>query len=181
MKLCTQWWMGLCVLAVGLAGCSHVPTEEVRQRDAVQRLGVDAAGIVLNLMQPFQATETMVLVARAHVTTIDATLPNDVRVSGQRLQDALVRGILQHPSAPQVVGWAPHARNAELAHSLWRLDSAFVPSSPIALSDRKLYPYQLTLQVQDANGTTKTVDMSGAFDSRALGPMGRRDTRFTTE
>lgn len=181
MRVHVQRVLFFLLLLGAMTGCAHTPTEEVRQRDAVQRLGVDAANNVLAIMQPVRQPEDTVLVARANIASMPEGLPSKVRVNGQRLQDALVRGLLQHEPAPQVVGWAPHDRDAVLAGTLWRLDSAFVPLTPITLSDRELYPYQLTLQLHHPSGFARTLLMSGAFDSRALGPLGRRDSRFTTD
>lgn len=171
-----------CLMLLGvLSGCAHTPTEEVRQRDAVQRLGVDAANAVLALMKPLRQPDDAMLVARATIASMPEGIPNKARVGGQRLQDALVRGVLQHQQAPQVVGWAPQAHDAALASTLWRLDSTFVPFAPISLSDRELYPYELTLRLYHPGELARTLSMSGAFDSRALGLLGRRDSRFTAD
>ena len=177
-------WISACIFMSGLAGCSLWPTEseEVRQRDAVQRLGVDALNpLFVPLEGALLSPDDMVLVARPAIDPVAATLPIDAQVDGPRLRNALVRAILQLNNRPQVVGWAPRSEESELAAPLWRLDSHFSAFPPITLSDRQLFPYRLSLTLQRPHQAEHTVTLSGAFDSQALGPQLHHDALFSVE
>lgn len=186
-----NWWLGrlrrystIGLLIVILSGCSlwHTESEEVRQRDAVQRLGVDAITQLFDPVAQLQlSSDDMVLVARPDIAPTTAKLPADAQVDGPRLRNALVRAILQLKDMPQVVGWAPRNEEVELASPLWRLDSQFSAYAPLALSDRLLFPYSLTLILQRPGQSEHTVRLSGAFDSQALGPQTQHDSLFSVE
>ena len=177
-------WISACMVISSLAGCSlwRTESEEVRQRDAVQRLGVDA---INQLFVPSErmllSRDDMVLVARPAIEPVAAKLPIDAQVDGPRLRNALVRAILQLNNMPHVVGWAPRNEESELAAPLWRLDSHFSAFPPITLSDRQLFPYRLSLTLQRPDQAEHTVTLSGAFDSQALGPQARHDALFSVE
>ena len=177
-------WVSACVFMSGLAGCSLWPTEseEVRQRDAVQRLGVDALNqLFVPPKDALLSRDDMVLVARPVIEPVAAQLPIDAQVDGPRLRNALVRAILQLNNMPQVVGWAPRNEESELAAPLWRLNSHFSAFPPITLSDRQLFPYRLSLTLQRPHQAEHTVTLSGAFDSQALGPQVHHDALFSVE
>lgn len=173
------------LLTIILAGCSlwhRTESEEVRQRDAVQRLGVDAISQLFDPAgQLSLSSDDMVLVARPDIAPTMVKLPADAQVDGPRLRNALVRAILQLKDMPQVIGWAPHNEEVEMAPPLWRLDSQFSASAPLALSDRLLFPYSLTLTLQHSDQSKHTVTLSGAFDSQALGPQTLHDSLFSVE
>lgn len=167
-----------------LSGCSlfYTESEEVRQRDAVQRLGVDAVAQMFEAAEhPTLSTDDMVLVARPDIAPVAAKLQVDAQVDGPRLRNALVRAILQLKDMPQVVGWAPLNEETELATPLWRLDSRFSAFPAISLSDRQLFPYLLTLTLQRPGRPEHSVTLSGAFDSQALGAQARHDSLFSVE
>lgn len=186
-----RWWpqrLWQCVVigaVLGcLSGCSlwHTESEEVRQRDAVQRLGVDAMTQIFDPAGHLALSkDDLVLVARPDIAPVVTKLPVDAQVDGPRLRNALVRAILQLKDMPQVVGWAPHNENTGLAAPLWRLDSHFSAFPPISLSDRQLFPYLLMLTLQRPDQPGHTVTLSGAFDSQALGPQTRHDSLFSVE
>lgn len=172
------------LLAGCISGCAlwHTESEEVRQRDAVQRLGVDAITQLFDApRQVALSTDDMVLVARPDITPVTVKLPVDAQVDVPRLRNALVRAILQLKDMPQVVGWAPRNEEVELAPPLWRLDSRFSAFPPISLSDRQLYPYMLSLTLLRPDRPQHTITLSGAFDSQALGPQSRHDSLFSVE
>lgn len=177
-------WMSLALVMGGLTGCSlwRTESEEVRQRDAVQRLGVDA---ITRLFDPAEQVslsgDNLVLVARPDIDPVTAKLPIDAQVDGPRLRNALVRAILQVKDMPQVVGWAPRDEEIELAPPLWRLNSHFSAFTPISLSDRQLFPYLLSLTLQRPDQPPHTVRLSGAFDSQALKAQTRHDSLFSVE
>lgn len=179
------WRSCATVLLCGLlSGCMlwHTDSEEVRQRDAVQRLGVDGVARLLDRAAvPALSEDDMILVARPEITASLTRLPEKARVDGPRLRNALVRAILQLKHMPQVVGWAPRNEAAALALPLWRLDSQFSAYPAISLSDRQLYPYRLVLTLHRPDRTPRVLTLSGAFDSQALGPQARHDTLFSVE
>lgn len=181
-----RWGYGFALgLLIGcLSGCSlwRTESEEVRQRDAVQRLGVDAVTQLFATMPPMTlAPGDMVLVARPDIAPVAVKLPVDAQVDGPRLRNALVRAILQIKDMPQVVGWAPRDEEVELASPLWRLNSRFSAFPPISLSDRQIFPYLLTLSLQRPDRPEHAMTLSGAFDSQALGPQVRHDSLFSVE
>ena len=184
MKL-TMWRTAGVLLLGGLtSGCAlwHTDPEQVRQRDAVQRLGVDSVARLFNktTLPPLSSNDT-VLVARPEIAPASVRLPAEAQVDGPRLRNALVRALLQLDDMPQAVGWAPQREEAELAAPLWRLDSQFSAYPAILLSDRQLFPYRLTLTLRRPDQTPRTMTLSGAFDSQALGPLARHDALSSAE
>lgn len=86
-------WISACIFISSLAGCSlwRTESEEVRQRDAVQRLGVDAINqLFVPAERMLLSRDDMVLVARPAIEPVAAKLPIDAQVDGPRLRLSLI-------------------------------------------------------------------------------------------
>lgn len=154
-----------------LAGCAGMDPSDARSRAPLADLGYSAAEAVLEAPDwPGPGTDRVIRVAPVEMEADFGP------AAAERYSDALIRGLLSAPDGPQVLP-TPTARKTPangartLPRNHWRLTSRLnAPLGPITLSDRRLYPYTLTLGLYRAGGATPwwQTRLEGALDGRGL-------------
>lgn len=157
----------LLVMALILTGCAGLDNDVSRTRTPLENLGHTAAEAVLKDPHwPGNTRDRVLLVAPATMAGNFGSRADD------RFNDALIRGLLSARDGPQVLS----VNEDDPAHddapdNQWRLTSTLsAPLGAIALSDRLLYPYALTLMIKraDSDAVWWQHDIDGAFDERGL-------------
>ncbi|WP_458525235.1 hypothetical protein [Onishia taeanensis] len=159
------------LLTLGLlAGCASAPEAPPSLRQALLGLSERAAELVLT--QP--AWSGAGSSARQDIVLLLGEAEVDARlgITSKRFGESLSRALLAAPEGPQVLDWQPSMASREADNAnLWLLESRLEPDGPVlALSDRDLLPYRLTLALRhpgDDEVRWQRV-VSGAFDTTAL-------------
>ncbi|WP_163559238.1 hypothetical protein [Halomonas sp. NO4] len=154
--------VGLLALWV-LAGCAAPAEHAAPLRQALLGLGDRAAEQVreVDALQPFE--QQVLLLAAPEV---DAALG----LGAERVRESLTRALLAVSPGPQVIDWRS-GMDGEAGPHQWRLASRLEATGPrLALSDRELLPYRLTLTLQRPGGGEAVwqTRLEGAFDATAL-------------
>ena len=153
---------GLLALLV-FAGCAAPGEHAAPLRQALLGLGERAAEQVREVAA-LQPLERQVLLLSA--PEVDAALSLET----ERVRESLTRALLALIPGPQILDWRPGVAGEVGGHQ-WRLASRLEATAPpLALSDRELLPYRLTLTLLrpgDGEAVWQT-RLEGAFDATAL-------------
>lgn len=156
--------IGLC-LSLSLAGCAGDPPHPQTPRQALYGLGNRAAEATMAAPHwQVPITERVLLLAPPD---IDATLPIDT----EQFRETLTRALLAQDGGPQVLNWTPDQATNTIPDNQWLLKSRLVAEGPaLALSDRRLLPYRLELDLRRPGDTQPRwqYQIDGALDASAL-------------
>ncbi len=159
-------WAPLVLLTLLMAGCAGMNNEASRHRTPLESLGETAAIEVLK-EPPWQGTTASRVIL---VTPVQADADFGAQADA-RFNDALTRRLLSARHGPQVLSVADAPAQADATANQWRLFSRLqAPLGAITLSDRKLYPYTLTLTLRrgDSDDIWWQQEIDGALDERGL-------------
>ncbi|WP_106476631.1 hypothetical protein [Phytohalomonas tamaricis] len=153
------------IVLASLSSCASVNDYAPSQtRHPIAGLGSYAASQILASPDLAHQDDIVLLVAPVRV---DGALP----VASDHFREVLTRALLSQENAPQVISWVPEQDGQMLGAHQWllsaQLDASF---APLGLTDRTLYPYQLTLVLHrpgDEAPRWQTI-IEGAFDSHSL-------------
>ncbi|GHC24612.1 hypothetical protein GCM10010082_16540 [Kushneria pakistanensis] len=154
------------LLTLLMVGCAGMDSDTSRHRTPLENLGETAALEVLD-EPPWQgATGSRVIL----VTPVQADVDFGEQADA-RFNDALTRRLLSARQGPQILSVADAPAQADAPSNQWRLFSTLqAPLGAITLSDRKLYPYTLTLTLK--RGSSDDIwwqqEIDGALDERGL-------------
>ncbi|WP_148663925.1 hypothetical protein [Kushneria konosiri] len=159
-------WTFMVLLALLMTGCAGMDNDLSRHRTPLENLGQTAAVDVLKAPPWPDSTSHRVIL----VTPVEADADFGA-CADARFDDALIRRLLSARDGPQVLSVAQASAQPETPDNQWRLSSDLQsPLGAIVLSDRKLYPYRLTLTLRRGNSNDiwwqKEID--GALDSLGL-------------
>ncbi|WP_299260799.1 hypothetical protein [uncultured Kushneria sp.] len=159
-------WISVALLTLLMAGCAGMDNDGSRHRTPLENLGQTAAVDVLKAPPwPDNASNRVILVTPVQV---DADFGEQ---AGARFNDALTRRLLSARHGPQVLSVSEAPAQSDVPANQWRLSSRLqAPLGAITLSDRKLYPYTLTLTLRhgDSDDIWWQKEIDGALDALGL-------------
>ncbi|TFH85343.1 hypothetical protein EQG41_17755 [Billgrantia azerbaijanica] len=153
----------LLALLLALAGCAAPVEHREPIRQALLGLSDRAARQLLAVRELQPPEQQVLLLARPDV---DATLG----LATERVRESLTRALLGVSGGPQVLDWQPDMAGDADPHQ-WRVACRLEATAPrLALSDRELLPYRLTLSLHrpDNGAPLWQTTLEGAFDATAL-------------
>ncbi|REC93682.1 hypothetical protein [Kushneria indalinina] len=166
-------WALPVLLTLVMAGCAGVENDLSRHRTPLENLGQTAATDVLKEPAwPDDPSNRVILVTPVQTDT------DFGEQADARFNDALTRRLLSARHGPQVLSVTEAPAQAGTPANQWRLSSMLeAPLGAITLSDRKLYPYTLTLTLRrgDSDDIWWQKEIDGAFDELGL-PLSRAAT-----
>jgi len=148
---------------LALTGCATPGDHREPIRQALLGLSDQVARQVLDVRELQPLERQVLLLAHPDVDT-------SLGLTTERLRESLTRALLGVSGGPQVLDWQPDMAGDADPHQ-WRVESRLEATAPrLALSDRELLLYRLTLSLhRPDNGTPlwETI-IEGAFDATAL-------------
>lgn len=154
------------LLALVMTGCAGMDSDTARHRTPLESLGRVAATEVLKEPPWPGDPESRVLL----VTPVQADADFGTRADA-RFNDALTRRLLSARHGPQILSVTEAPAQPGTPDNQWRLSSRLeAPLGAITLSDRKLYPYTLTLTLKrgDSDDVWWQKEIDGALDEQGL-------------
>lgn len=159
-------WICVALLTLLMAGCAGMDSDTARHRTPLENLGQTAAVDVLKAPPWPEGTDSRVILVTPVQTDADFGAQADARFN-----DALTRRLLSARQAPQVLSVSEAPAQSDAPANQWRLSSRLqAPLGAITLSDRKLYPYTLTLTLRrgDSDDIWWQKEIDGALDALGL-------------
>ncbi|WP_457808963.1 hypothetical protein [Kushneria sp. EE4] len=154
------------LLSLVMAGCAGQDGDPSRHRTPLENLGQAAATEVLREPPWQDDPQSRVLL----VTPVQADADFGEQADA-RFNDALTRRLLSARHGPQVLSVTEAPARSDAPANQWRLSSHLrAPLGAITLSDRRLYPYALTVTLQrgDSDDIWWQKEIDGAFDELGL-------------